>query len=70
MIDEVVCSDWETWKGWGSPQGGEGGGEQERIHRPVDLEGAPSSLSFLLGSRVKARAPWTRGPREAPHRPL
>lgn len=77
MIDEVVCSDWEAWKGWGAPQGGGGGrGAGEKIHRPLDLEGAQSmgrghsSLPLLLGSSVKARAPGEQGPRRAPQKTL
>lgn len=63
MIDEVVCSDWEAWKGWGSLHRGKGGREQEgkstgpwiwRGHAAQN--GACSSLPFLLGSRVKGRA--------------
>lgn len=76
MIDEVVCRDWEAWKGWGAPQGGEGGrGAGEKTHRPLDLEGAQSmgrghsTLSLLLGSRVKARASGNKGSGEHPQRP-
>lgn len=29
MIDEVVCRDWEAWKGWGSLRGGKGWGREE-----------------------------------------
>lgn len=47
----------------------------EKIHRPLDLEGAQSterghsSLPLPLGCRVKARAPGTRA-QESTQKPL
>lgn len=70
MIDEVVCSDWEAWKEWGSPHRGQGGGgREETVTGPWIWRGhpagrrAPSCLPFLLGSRAKGRASQAQAPR-------
>lgn len=56
-------------KGWGLLQRGDGGGGEEN---PLASESGggtwggegPSLAAFLLGSRIKTKAPWHEGPSE------
>lgn len=64
MIDEVVCSDWEAWKGWGSPHRGKGGGEREE---------KPTGPEKGLLPRLQGQGQSLPGPRaqvSAPHEPV
>lgn len=63
MIDEVVCSDWEVWKGWGSPQEVREEGSRKENSQARGLEGA---RSLGRGPLKPALSPGLQGHGQSP----